>query len=173
MTANTKAIDTIIQSSTVELLQAYGVCVAPRGTAPHSGYDRTHEAVGIIGFEGQGTAGRLTICVPPAVYLGLTASQLQGTTLTEWTQELANQLMGRIKNRLAQFQVPLRTHIPLVFSGAALERGRRPGTAEVRYTFKALRGEVVVTADEALTRLPLRYSTAMLIAREGDLVLFD
>lgn len=173
MNPSAASIDTIVQSSTVELMQSYGICVAPRGRVPHSGYDRSHDTVGIIGFEGPRTSGRLTICVPPAVYAGPTTGPTQGTTLAEWTQELANQLMGRIKNRLAQFQIPLRTHIPLVLSGAALEREKRRPTNEIRYTFKALRGDVIVTLDESLTRASLSYSTATLIAREGDVFLFD
>jgi len=87
--------------------------------------------------------------------------------------ELTNQVMGHIKNRLIQFQVKLRTHLPLVLSGAALERHRQRRADEVLYRFGTLRGDITIAVDASLTRAMLEYSNAPLLVRDSDLLLFD
>lgn len=168
------AMDTIIQSSTVELLQTYGISVAPRERSEASQYGGAHEVVGIIAFDGVEVAGQLTLVVPAPVFRGTPQGRASHTTLAEWTREATNQLMGRIKNRLLQFQVKLRTHIPTVLSGAALERqyqGR--SQPHIVYAFGALRGDVLVTVDASLGRALLEYSNSSIVVPEGELILFE
>lgn len=168
------AIDTIIQSSTVELLQTYGVSVAPRSRSEQHGSSAQHEVVGIIAFDAPDLVGRLTLVVPTAVFLATALGHSRSVTLADWTREATNQLMGRIKNRLLQFQVKLRTHIPTVLSGAALERQLRPrGASQIVYTFSALRGDVVVGVDPSLANALLEYSNASIVIPEGELILFE
>ena len=168
------AIDTIIQSSTVELLQTYGVSVAPRSRTVQDSSTVRHEVIGIISFDAPGIGGRLTLAMPEAVFASMSRGRTPSTTLADWTREATNQLMGRIKNRLLQFQVRLRTHIPTVLSGAALERqqlGR--GSPQIAYNFSALRGDVVVTVDPSVANAMLDYSNASIVVQEGELILFD
>jgi hypothetical protein len=167
------AIDTIIQSSTVELLHSYGLPVAPGGRLETVPRTHLYESVGIIGFDAPKVAGRLTLSIPTAIFDAYTSGRSQRTTLPDWTRELTNQLMGRLKNRLLQFQVKLRTHLPIVLSGDALERQRNPMVTEICYSFRALRGEVIVTVDPSLATAVLAYSNANVVAQEGELILFD
>lgn len=166
------AIDTIIQSSTVELLHSYGLSIAPRGRSATRRHTAEHEAVGIISFDGGSVAGRLTLSIPRPVFVAPSSVHTENTTLPDWTRELTNQLMGRIKNRLMQFQLKLRTHIPTVLSGAALMLQKAPPT-EIWYTFAALRGEIIVTVDASLAQAVLEYSNASVVVAEGELILFD
>jgi hypothetical protein len=168
------AIDTIIQSSTVELLQTYGVSVAPRSRTQQNSASVPHEVVGIIAFDAPNIAGRLTLVMPAAVFSSMSRGRTPNTTLAEWTREATNQLMGRIKNRLLQFQVKLRTHIPTVLSGPALERQNRGRSfPQIVYTFSALRGDVVVTVDPSVANASLEYSNASIVVPEDELILFD
>jgi hypothetical protein len=167
------ALDTIIQSSTVELMRSHNVSIAPRPRAEVVGHVPDSEVAGVIGFEGPNIRGNLMLAVPAAVYELMTRDRPQRTTHAEWTYELTNQVMGRIKNRLIQFQVRLRTHLPVVLSGIALERHKYRTASEVMYRFGTLRGELSVTVDASLTRAVLEYSNAPLLISENDLVLFD
>jgi hypothetical protein len=167
------AVDIILQSSTVELLQSYEISVAPRGRTEVGRYAPNCEAVGIIGFDGPQIGGILTLAIPNVVYATPTRRGPRNTTHSDWTRELTNQLMGSIKNRLLQFQVKLRTQVPTVLSGAALERHKERTVREVLYEFGALRGVVSVTVDVSLTRAVLEYSNASLLVGETDLLLFD
>jgi hypothetical protein len=167
------AIDTIIQSSTVELLHSYDLSVAPRGRAEVKGYTPECDAVGIIRFDGPKITGRLTLSIPLMVFDTPRSGRAPNTTLANWTRELTNQLMGRIKNRLIQFQVRLTTHVPTVLSGTAVRRHENRTTTEIRYGFGALRGEIVVTVDESLARAVLEYSNASVVVPDDELILFD
>lgn len=167
------AMDTIIQSSTVELMHSYGLPLAPRGRSENRGHAANHEGIGIIRFDGPGIGGRLTVSVPRAVFEGLGSVRAQGTSHGDWTLELTNQLMGRVKNRLMQFQLRLKTHIPTVLSGAAMKLQTNWAATEIWYVFAALRGEVVVTVDASLAEAVLSYSNASVVVPEGELILFD
>jgi hypothetical protein len=133
--------------------------------ANNSGFD----CLGIIGFEAGSVRGRLTLAIPAVVFQRSSASA-QHSTLEDWTRELTNQLMGRIKNRLMQFQLPLRTHFPSALSRAAAIQ-QEPAAGEIAYTFRALRGAVVVTVDGSLAAATLRYSNSDLAAPVDELIL--
>jgi hypothetical protein len=167
------AVDTIIQSSTVELMRSCDLSVAPRGRREVRGHVPDSDVVGIIDFDGTNISGSLTLAIPIAVYNLPMPRRPKGTTHADWTRELTNQLMGRVKNRLIQFQVKLHTYVPTVLSGVALERHKQRNVTEVLYCFGALRGEISVTVDASLTRAVLEYSNASLLVNDADVVLFD
>lgn len=167
------AVDTIIQSSTVELMRSHSVSVAPRPRTDMASLALDSEVAGVVRFYGPDIVGSLTLGLPVAVYELMMQRLQRSSTHSEWVYELTNQVMGQIKNRLIQFQVKLRTHLPLVLSGAALERHRQRRAEEVLYSFGTLRGDITVAVDASLTRALLEYSNAPLLVRDSDLLLFD
>jgi CheY-specific phosphatase CheX len=169
----TTAVDTIIQSSTVELMRLHRVSVAPRPPAEVVGYVPVAEVAGVANFHGPDIGGSLTLAVPVAVYDLMLLRHGLNTTHAEWVYELTNQVMGQIRNRLIQFQVKLRTHVPIVLSGAVLERHKRRTADEVVYRFGTLRGDITVAVDASLSRAILQYTNDSLLVRGSDLLLFD
>ncbi len=168
-------IDTILHSSVVELFQAHGFSVAPLGASPLGAQQRYHETVGLIGFDATSFTGTLTISIPDAVFEAQAEARRRASdlcTLTDWTQELVNQLLGRVKNRLTMFQIALKPRLPSTMSGISLERVRKRSPSEILYRFRALRGEVLVTLDAPLEKAMLAYSGATQVAKEGDVILF-
>jgi len=169
------AIDTILQSSAVELFHAEGVAVAPLRPSAVGTQQRFHECVGVVAFEATNLSGTLCVSVPKAVWLARSAvagASKDGEALADWSRELANQLIGRVKNRLIKFQVVLRPRLPTSLSGTALEQNRPRTATELLYRFRALRGDVLVVLDAPLERTILAYSGGTDVAREGELVLF-
>ena len=169
------AIDTILQSSTVELFHSQGVAVAPLRPVALGNQQRYYDWVGLIHFEAANLSGALTVSTSMAVWSsreGSTAQRQDAESLADWHRELANQLIGRVKNRLLKFQLVLRPRLPSALSGAALELHRKRSAAEVLYRFRALRGDVLVVVDAPLERAILAYSGELQIAREGDVILF-
>src|SRR5262245_15939012 len=169
------AIDTILQSSTVELFHSQGIAVAPLRPCPLGDQLRFYDWVGLIHFEAANLSGALTVSIPMAVWssrAGSAGARVDAETLADWHQELANQLMGRIKNRLLKFQLVLRPRLPSVLSGAALELHKKRSASEMLYRFRALRGDVLVVVDAPLERAILAYSGDLQIASEGELILF-
>jgi hypothetical protein len=167
-------IDVILQGSTVELFHAHRVAVAPLGSSPVGNQQRYYDWVGTIGFDGPSFTGTLTLSIPTPVFElhCETRDASDTTTLADWTQELVNQLLGRIKNRLTMFQTNLKAHLPSVMSGVALERLRKRSASEVLYRFRTLRGDITVTLDAPLGNAVLTYSGVTLVAQEGDVILF-
>lgn len=167
-------IDIILQGSAVELFHAHGVAVAPIGSSPVGSQQRYYDWVGMIGFEGSTFAGTLTLSIPTPVFEAQREARdiSDKTTLMDWTQELTNQLLGRIKNRLTMFQTNLRAHLPSTMSGFVLERLRKRTASEVLYRFRSLRGDIIVTLDAPLDNTVLVYSGGSPVAQEGDVILF-
>lgn len=174
-TAARTAIDTILQSSAVELFHSQGVAVAPLRPAALGAQQRFYDWVGLIHFEAANLSGVLTVSIPMPVWSNRDtqgALSADSETLADWHRELANQLMGRIKNRLLKFQLTLRPRLPSALSGAALELHRKRSASEVLYRFRALRGDILVVVDAPLERAILAYAGDAQIAREGELILF-
>lgn len=174
VTSARTTIDIILQGSAVELFHAHGVAVAPLGSSPVGDQQRYYDSVGMIGFDAVAFSGTLTLSIPTPVFDVYCESRdpAEKTTLADWTQELTNQLLGRIKNRLTMFQTSLRSHLPSAMSGSALERLRKRSPDEVLYRFRTLRGDIIVTLDAPLGNATLTYSGATQVAQEGEVILF-
>jgi hypothetical protein len=153
-------------------MRSYDISVAPRQRSEVVGHVPSSEAVGIVAFEGPNVFGNLTLAVPAPVYYAAMPERTRVTTHADWMCETTNQVMGCIKNRLIQFQLKLRTQVPSVLSGIALEWQKWRTAAEVLYSFAALRGEVCLIVDASLTRAPLEYSNAPLVVSPDEPLIF-
>ena len=110
-------LDTLMQSSLVELFQAYGVALAPMPRASASGPRASHLSAAITFASGRDQAGsaasgRLTLALPTGVFEIMKHDATHGIRHADWTRELVNQLMGRLKNRLLAFDVHLQAGLP-------------------------------------------------------------
>jgi hypothetical protein len=167
-------IDTIVQSSTVALFHAHGLAVAPLGSSLVGEQQRYHDVVGLIGFDAPAFSGTLTLSIPTPVFRAQTEGRdaSDQTTLNDWSQEMANQLLGRIKNRLTMFQLVIKVHLPSTISSIALERLRQRSPNETLYRFRTLRGDILVTLDAPFDNGILHYSGTTQVGKEGDIILF-
>ena len=167
------ALDTIIQSSTVDLFHACSVAVAPlkRSTASSKaiGADRL---IGSIEFNSASMTGSATLSVPSALFATAIANEQRKPSSSDWIRELTNQLLGRVKKRLAQFQVSLQTGLPLLPTQERLQRLQAGSSSPNVYEFRALRGEIIVVLDATIDYSALRYSGTLKLANEGDIILF-
>lgn len=132
---------------------------------------RYHSLVGIISFTAARVTGALTLSVPDESLPLLRPASMPAAANADCLRELTNQLMGRIKNRLMNYQVTLQLGIPSTMNGEALERQRRRSPSEVAYQFRTLRGEVIVTLESTLNGANLVYSSALERLTEGELIL--
>src|SRR4051812_22346318 len=99
-------LDSLVQGSLVELFAAYAVAVAPLPRQTRHTTPTLPDISAAIPFTNvaRGVQGRLTLSLPTHVLDRMPASA-GGTLKSDWARELTNQLMGRIKNRLLQFNV--------------------------------------------------------------------
>jgi CheY-specific phosphatase CheX len=109
-------LDEIARICTKELLEAYGVVARPVQNARDLGVSLGF--AGIIGFTGPLLRGTLLIATTNKT---LERSNPAPTSPTrEWMAELANQLLGRIKNQLFTCEIEIHLTTPLVLRGQHL-----------------------------------------------------
>jgi hypothetical protein len=176
MSDSRNSLDTMIQGSAVDLFHSCGLAVAPVARS----LQRTEtlqmpELGGIISFVGRGFTGTLIVGVPPAVFALIKQDPGRPYSGRDWVREMTNQLLGRIKSRLLQFHVTLQSGLPTVMGRDAIERQRARGGMFAAYTFRTLRGDVMVTLSGEIDPGIFVYTGAPVVsnvANEGDVILF-
>lgn len=166
-------IDTIIQSSTVELFHSYGAALAPLPRGYRVSDDvKNLDLYGVIGFNAPGFTGHLTLGLPTAVLSLMNSDGARNRRDHDWVRELSNQLMGRVKNRLMQFQVTLHVGLPSVMNRDAAQRRTSRSESVFIYCFRTIRGQVVVTLEGNIDESVIAYAGGINVASEGDIIIF-
>jgi chemotaxis protein CheX len=134
-----------------------------------------------IGFAGAQLRGSLTVVAPfslmrTAYPLLLKNEPEAGLDVIDWAGELANQLLGRIENRLAGRRIELLAGTPKVLLGEHLSVPRPPRNSVCDLRFDSVGGEELCIWFDASVREDIdlfgRQSADNPCAAEGDLVLF-
>jgi hypothetical protein len=165
-------LDLIIQTSGVELFQAYGISAAPMPPATLASVELPDDCLGgHVNFNAPAFRGVLVLCVARETLRRSTDANLGVHNERDWVRELCNQLMGRVKNRLARYQVILRAGVPTVVDAPTLQRMAKNQT-DLAYVFRTLTGSIVVWISGDFDRTSLVFSSTIEVAGEGDVVLF-
>jgi hypothetical protein len=161
-------LDILVQGAAVDLFRTYGLAVAPMPKRRAStGVGHPGDLVGSIRFAGSGATGTLSLVISPELVQQTRASELPTFQAVDWTRELVNQLMGRLKNRLLRYQVLVQAEL----ASAALRAGKVVFEQGDLYPFRTLRGEISVVLASSLDSARFNYSM-MDLGSEGDLMLF-
>lgn len=166
-------LDVILQSSTVELFHALGVALAPVARSWTAAAPREHfDVVGSVTFSEQRANGTLVLSLDDGVYALFRQPAESRHAKQDLLRELTNQLIGRIKNRLLQFRLTLRTGLPTAVQRRMLEQqfGATPPFAA--YVFRTLRGEIVMTVQGMIDESALDYTVRVEVPKEGDFIEF-
>lgn len=110
-----KELHDIIEDCATGLFESYGLSVQPESSGDPSGMGMA----GIIGFTHAKMRGTLIIAATEEILESTrgTGSESRGR---DWVAELANQLLGRIKNKLVARGVELDMTTPLAIRGQHL-----------------------------------------------------
>ncbi len=165
-------LETMIQSSTVDLFHAAGIALAPLA-ANRSDRDNisSRNLMAMIPFEGNGASGTLALLVPMAVFDLVKQDSARPFTGAAWVQDSVNQLLGRLKTRLLQYQVLLQMGLPAAMDEAGLKQVVSQGIL-VALRFRTLRGEVNVSLSGRIDYSKLNYTSQITHASEGDVLIF-
>lgn len=100
------------------LFESYGLTVEHSPNAEREEiWEEDLSLAGIIGFTSKELRGSLVLGVSDSILAKIDAS---ATSHRDWIQELANQLLGRAKNRLLRFGVEIQMTTPLSMRGLHL-----------------------------------------------------
>lgn len=168
-------IDALLQGSLVELYQAYGVACAPLPREPRKELARFPDVSAVIGFSCANSAKRngcLSLSMSPQIMDAMQADSMLHARHADWSRELVNQLMGRLKNRLLPYGMTLQAGLPSSIGRDALEARLAAADARRVYRARTLHGEVVAALDGALDESELVYVGPATAASEGELIFF-
>ena len=167
------AIDSLVQSSLVELFSAYNVAVAPCPRLQQ--LPRVPDVSASVGLSRRNAEanGRLTLSVPSELLQSMNRGTAGSAALLgDWTRELANQLAGRIKNRMLQFNVRLDVGTSHIADSKALASQLATLRSVRMYTGRTLRGEILVSIAGLPDESELTYVGATHVASEGAIIMF-
>jgi hypothetical protein len=165
------ALDALVQGSLVDLFAAYSVAVAPRPRQARQVAPTLSDICAAVGFTHPGRQGKLTLSLPARV-LDLMPVSVDGHLKSDWVRELANQLIGRIKNRLLHFNVRLQVGVSmLVDSQKRMRELESSGNVRV-YAGRTLHGEIMVTLEGLPEESRLVYVGQPNARTEGETILF-
>jgi hypothetical protein len=166
-----QTLDLLVQSAAVDLFHAYGIAVAPMPPTLLSACRLAEECISSrVLFSGPGLRGSMLLSVPKAVLRRTTAVAMSPEREHDWIQELCNQLMGRIKNRLVRYHVSIRAGVPTVLDPASLRHSEED--PESAYLFRTLTGPILVLLQGDFGQVPMEFSSSVEVADEGDAILF-
>jgi hypothetical protein len=166
-------LHTIVQSAGVALFHSYGVATAPLEPIPVELDDfRPHYPLAVIGFKAQGIDASLVLSLPPEVSRRMQVDP-GGHDERALLRELVNQALGRIKNRLTQYQVTLTTGLPSSADrGADLARLAPQSGALTVYRLRTIHGSIQLATRGAIDTSRLAFAGVISLNSEGDIIVF-
>lgn len=174
LTESLAILDELLRDCCLELMADYGL---PATQTDIDSEAATGVAVAAIDFSGRDLRGTIGLRMSSNVVLGTYSSALgrninmDSAEATDWSCELANQLVGRLKNKLRLYQVTFNVNSPRllqVFPVAELERAmRRRFVCDEGGNFAGYL-DVMIAPGFVFVPTP----SDVPLAHEGDLVLF-
>jgi len=186
-------VDSIASRACVDVFASYRVLLKelpkpPSGAPPtpsvgqRPGGTATSLAA-VIGFTGSQLRGCLILTTtfdvvararPESIARGSMSafSWSDWVMVRDWGGELANQVLGRIKNKLRGFGVTLEVGVPTVFSGSAIAFAKPKSPQARAFVFDAGGQRVSLWFDTTLGRDTVLLESGEEGAKEGDVILF-
>lgn len=127
-------LERVGEDALLELLSAYGIsATVGRPHSPHA-----HQIIGVVGFTSPDFRGNLALVLSSQ----LAEATLEGTDVIDWVGELANQMLGRVKNKLVPYAIELDIATPVVVAGLSIRVQEAPDTETRRVDCSTTSGSV-------------------------------
>jgi CheY-specific phosphatase CheX len=171
-------LDAMVEPAARALFEHHGLSL-PRASGEVDETPMDHDVAAAVGFTSPNVHGAVVMTTRKDIVARAWPRELRHREPSErdvcdWTGELVNQLLGRVKNGLASFGVTLDQGTPTVVTGRHLHRVPASTNIARRYSFAVPGGSLLVYFDATLAEgFELAPSDgAMQAAAEGDLRLF-
>jgi len=167
----------ILSAVMVEFFNSYGLPCAPLTATERRAPDEARPDIGsIISLRGRHVRGGLAFLAPAdliARLLPVPDPQLVDAQVRDWCSEMANQLLGRLKNKLAAYGIDFDVGTPTCFSGQGIRLVFVPDAEGICLAFEAASSQMQVYLDCSLEPGALAVQTERLrAATEGEVMLF-
>jgi hypothetical protein len=155
------------------MFESYGVKLDLDGSSIAKTLHSVH-LISTIGFSSPTLSGSLLLAVPNSVLQQTLPAP--DANLADWSGELANQLLGRLKNQLLNYQVAITLALPVVVSGGEFSLPAKTRRMTRHCSFVSewgrlfIRTEVEISPSVELVRQTSVGQTASM--DEGELLFF-
>jgi len=159
-----------VNGASVELFQGYEVELEYIGAKETDNANKSSR-VGMIGFTGDAVRGTLAIHVCDAL---LDATGSNSDNRNDWIAELANQLLGRLKNKLLSYDVVIQLSTPVAVQGEGFKMSFKSALAR-QFSFKIDDKFVAIYFDgeyDETKEVELCEDTDSIGAPEGEMMMF-
>lgn len=167
----------VLAAAVTELFDSYGVgCEVFEGSAEDTA-SFAPELGSMVGFRGKNIRGGLAFVAPIDLIAELLPVPRSGDRddrkLRDWSAEIANQLLGRLKNKLSKRSLNFDVGTPVCFTGKSIRLVFLPDAEGVSLSFRAAATTVRVHLDcTVASKLADADISDLRIAAEGDVLLF-
>lgn len=166
-------IDGLVQDSTRSLFNDYGLAMNLDGS-PVAKTLPTVQLIAMIGFSSNALSGSLLMALPNEILERTLPAP--DSNLADWGGELANQLLGRLKNQLLHYQVAINLSLPVVVTGGGFSLPAKTRMVTRYMSFVSEVGRMFVRMEmELLPNVELvreQQKSAEAGMDEGELLLF-
>ncbi len=146
-TESISLVDGLVQDAARALFATYGVKLELDGS-PVAKTLQSVQMISMIGFSSQALSGSLLLALPDAIVDRTLPAP--DASLADWSGELANQLLGRLKNQLLKYQVVINLSLPVVVSGAGFSLPSKTRQLTRYFSFVCDEGRMFVRMDMEL-----------------------
>lgn len=168
-----------LSQSVLEFFRDYGVDCGSisDSTTPAEPREGEYEMGSVVGFKGENLRGGLAFVAPASLVARMLPvpedNRRIELQLRDWSGEIANQLAGRLKNKLAAHAVDFEVGAAVCFRGMSIRLSFLPNTEGVSISV-AMPAGIRVYLDCAFVQSSGSNSEPpMPIVPEGDVVIFD
>jgi hypothetical protein len=166
-------VDGLVMDVTRALFETYGVKLDLDGS-PISRTLPSVQVISSIGFSSPMLNGCLLLAIPNVVMQQTLPTP--GANLADWSGELANQLLGRLKNKLLNYDVIINLALPVVVSGEEFRLPVRAQRLARHFSFVSEWGRLFVCTEMELgpsvELVRHGFGSASFSMDEGDLLFF-
>jgi len=168
-------IDGFLESSLIELFASHGASLK---TSPDRGGGIDEPIAATIGFTSTNMHGVLVLTASRELAAGTLPKNLQSGApgdeiVADWTGELSNQMLGRLKNRFHAAGIDITLSTPIVFVGKEMRHYSKESPIQRSLYFAEGRIMVEFHADyEKDLEISSEASAASAAPPEGDILFF-
>jgi hypothetical protein len=172
-TRSRSIVSLIAQRSCIELFAAYGVAVAPVPQLPGRPVERPGDhLVGMVQVSAPNRRGIIQISASPATLVRMKPGTKDTRSQLDWMRELANQVSGRIKNKLTRYQLCIQVGLPTATTSTSTNGNQIMKDTDLLFVFHTLREKVLLGITGGFDDTGLVLQADAPPVTEGEILLF-
>lgn len=176
---NTRIVQDLAASAVERFFADAGIVLSAESAERAESLSEQHSGfAGVIGFAGTQMRGNLAVCIAEGMVVASRPveardAKREHSSKADWTAEIANQVLGRVKNSLLKYGTEIGLSIPSAIYGAGYTLTTLTMGSPMKLAFSSEAGDVLLLLNLDMHEdLVLAEDENYNSAEEGELLLF-